>query len=253
MKPVYLLSNVGEREEDPGHNSDDLYAEGERYDNGSARNVTGYFLKALDEVNFWDHAPKDPVRIIDIGCGPGWLLFALARMFPGSFLYGMEPNPTAQQMLIETISSNIELQILMKGRTQIIKSGVDRSKMDCNYKFDLMFSIDVVEHVSDWYEYFAFSAEFLKPGGLHALTTPNFDSWAFKKHGQNWRNCIPSHLNNFDVDGISEIFREYDHEVIAYLTWGGHSAPRKKWQDVHNWWLKQRGQGDKMLIVARKK
>jgi SAM-dependent methyltransferase len=63
--------------------------------------------------------------------------------------------------------------------------------------FDLVVSLEVVEHLSEPSAYLDEFARLTRPGGLLLLTTPNFDGLSRRLLGTRWRVVDPEHLGYF--------------------------------------------------------
>lgn len=113
-------------------------------------------LDALRKLNI--RCPK----ILDFGCGTGWLSAILGRFGP-------------------TTGIDLSLLAIEKARqkypdVQFIASDfVDLEMRD--EKFDIVVSQEVIEHVADQAGYVSLAAQFLRPRGYLILTTPN--AWNF--------------------------------------------------------------------------
>lgn len=116
----------------------------------------------LDECNLKPLAGK---QAADVGCGAGLLAEPLARL--GAEVTGVDAAP-------ENIAA---------ARDHALKQG-----LAIDYKvgsvealaggYDLVASLEVVEHVSDVRTYVQGLADALKPGGLLILSTPNRTAWS---------------------------------------------------------------------------
>src|SRR5215510_11512656 len=97
-------------------------------------------------------------RILDFGCGTGWLTVMLGRFGPTT---GMDLSASA-----------IEI-------AQTRHLDVDFVAADCttlqadNEQFDVVVSQEVIEHIEDQARHVDLLADFLRPGGYLLLTTPN--------------------------------------------------------------------------------
>ncbi|WP_321344567.1 bifunctional 2-polyprenyl-6-hydroxyphenol methylase/3-demethylubiquinol 3-O-methyltransferase UbiG [Breoghania sp.] len=108
------------------------------------------------------HAFKG-LRCLDIGCGGGLLSEPMTRL--GATMVGVDPSPV-----------NIE----------VARLHAERSGLDIDYRaataedlaadgemFDVVFNMEVVEHVADVPAYLEACAQMVKPGGLMFLATIN--------------------------------------------------------------------------------
>jgi 2-polyprenyl-3-methyl-5-hydroxy-6-metoxy-1,4-benzoquinol methylase len=103
----------------------------------------------------------DSPRILDFGCGPGWLSNILATFGP---TVGIDLSPEAIVSAKERYRG-VEFQ------------AVDIFHWDYSAgAFDVVISQEVLEHVEDQARYIDMAHELLRPGGYLILTTPNAES-----------------------------------------------------------------------------
>lgn len=100
-------------------------------------------------------------RILDVGCGTGWLGHALV---PFGKVTGTDLSP-----------SSIEYGRKMFPEVDLLCG--DFLDMRLEGPFDLVVSADVISHVYDQARFVARIAELLRPGGLFVLMTQNAFVW----------------------------------------------------------------------------
>ncbi len=123
-----------------------------------------YLREAIDE--HWgsdsnDFTPLDGKTAIDVGCGAGLLAEPLARL--GATVTGLDAaqeNIGAARAHAASVGLNIDYR----------HGGIEGLAGDT---FDLVTSMEVIEHVSDVDAFIAGLARALAPGGLMVLSTPN--------------------------------------------------------------------------------
>jgi len=104
------------------------------------------------------------VRVLDAGCGDGAYLFRLARRYPGATFAGVdlseEPIRCAQARLAAHPQPNLTFAL------------ADLTHDQGDRLYDLIYSIDVFEHIPDDRAALAALARALQPGGRTLLHTP---------------------------------------------------------------------------------
>lgn len=107
------------------------------------------------------------LRCLEIGSGPGLLLGRLKAQFPTCRFEGLEPVGSG------FAKTEAPLKIIA-GRTglTIHRCGYEDFRSEGGY--DLIFSINVFEHVADWRDYLTRTHGWLAPGGLSIALCPNY-------------------------------------------------------------------------------
>lgn len=120
-------------------------------------------------------APSKTALILDVGCGDGALLRAMARL-------GYE-NLTGVDPLLETPSDT--------GCVRLVKGGLDVVKG----RFDLISFHHSLEHIRDQVGVLRQAGERLTPSGTILLRIPTCESLAFSAYRANWVQLdAPRHL-----------------------------------------------------------
>jgi 2-polyprenyl-6-hydroxyphenyl methylase/3-demethylubiquinone-9 3-methyltransferase len=124
----------------------------------------GYIREQLDRHFGSDATDRRPLagkRALDMGCGAGLLCEPLARL--GAAVTGVDAAPeniAAAQQHAASVGLSIDYRA---GDTSVV----------AGEKFDLVTSLEVIEHVSDPAAFIAGLAGALADGGLMILSTPN--------------------------------------------------------------------------------
>ena len=127
-----------------------------------------YIRDRIDQHWSLDECARRPLEgktALDVGCGAGLLTEPLARM--GARVTGVDAAPE----LIEAAREHAAGQGL-----EIDYRAAD--VLDVEGQFDLVTSLEVVEHVADPAAFVKALARRLAPGGLLILSTPNQTSWS---------------------------------------------------------------------------
>jgi SAM-dependent methyltransferase len=109
-------------------------------------------------------ARTNPRSVIDLGCGRGFLLSALARQIPGLRCFGVELSDLA----IDEARAN--------GITVFHQSLSTRLPLE-DETIDLAVMGEVIEHVFDPDACIEEVRRVIRPGGTLIVTTPNLASW----------------------------------------------------------------------------
>ncbi|EFG2885958.1 bifunctional 2-polyprenyl-6-hydroxyphenol methylase/3-demethylubiquinol 3-O-methyltransferase UbiG [Escherichia coli] len=107
--------------------------------------------------------PFERLRILDIGCGGGLLCEPMTRL--GASVVGVDPA-----------ERNIEvakIHAAQSGLTIDYRATTAEALADAGERFDVVLSMEVVEHVADVELFVARTAEMVKPGGLMFCATIN--------------------------------------------------------------------------------
>ncbi|MEO5612186.1 MAG: bifunctional 2-polyprenyl-6-hydroxyphenol methylase/3-demethylubiquinol 3-O-methyltransferase UbiG [Sphingomicrobium sp.] len=117
---------------------------------------------SLDECS---RRPLEGKTALDVGCGAGLLAEPLARL--GAHVTAVDAAPE----LIAVARDHAARQGLeIDYRTSAVE--------DLDGRFDLVTSLEVIEHVADPQAFVAALAKRLAPGGLMILSTPNRTEWS---------------------------------------------------------------------------
>ena len=109
--------------------------------------------------------PLEGKTALDVGCGAGLLAEPLARL--GAKVTAVDAAP----QLIEVAKAHAEGQGLAIDYRAVGVEAIDGA-------FDLVTSMEVIEHVADPQSFIYSLAQRLAPGGLMILSTPNKTAWS---------------------------------------------------------------------------
>jgi 2-polyprenyl-6-hydroxyphenyl methylase/3-demethylubiquinone-9 3-methyltransferase len=124
----------------------------------------GFIRAAIDTHSGGDGAARRPLAgksALDVGCGAGLLCEPLARM--GAAVTGVDAAP-------ENVAA-AKAHAAQSGLTIDYRAG-ELAELGLG-KFDVVCSMEVIEHVTDPAAFIAGLAAHLKPDGLLILSTPN--------------------------------------------------------------------------------
>ena len=107
--------------------------------------------------------------VLEIGSGTGLLLNELKSHFPNIEFEGLDPNESGFHNY-KKISKKIEAE---NNSFYINNSSVENYKKE--KKYDLIFSVNVFEHVKDHAKYIDKTLKLLNYGGTNIIISPNYD------------------------------------------------------------------------------
>jgi SAM-dependent methyltransferase len=139
-------------------------------------------------------------RVLDVGCGRGVLLGALADR--GFEVHGVEISEEAAR------GADPRAEIRIASRLQ-----------DAGYAashFDEVIIWHVFEHMADPAETLAEVHRILAPGGRVVIAVPNFESAQARWTGPAWFHLdLPRHLYQFPLSALCALLRKTGFEVIS--------------------------------------
>ncbi len=143
--------------------------------------------RRLALVNRW--APLAGKRVLDVGCGLGMYTAHFLEFTPRVYGTEIEPGRAAEA----------------RGRAAGVAVAAETLPFAAE-SFDVVFSHEVIEHVSDDRLAAREMVRVLAPGGRLALFCPN-RGWPFEQHGIYWRGRY--HFGNyFGVNYLPDAWRD---------------------------------------------
>jgi SAM-dependent methyltransferase len=129
-------------------------------------------------------------RILDVGCGRGTMLGALADL--GMTVHGVEVNERAARGVDPRAEIHIEERLSDVGFP--------------GQHFDRVVIWHVLEHLANPRETLIEVRRILKPGGRVAIAVPNFSSVQARWAGAGWFHLdLPRHLYHFPLEGLQSL------------------------------------------------
>lgn len=165
---------------------------------GCVRNRLEERIKHLEDVKqelaFLNNLP--PGRILDIGCGLGYLLSGLDERWER---HGVE------------ISQFAARQAAQWGRIFV---GKVQDAQYADAYFDVVVMHHVIEHVADPEAMIQEVFRILRDGGILVLGTPDFDSGAARRFGDKYRLLHdPTHIRLFTNESMHRFLRDYEFVI----------------------------------------
>lgn len=145
---------------------------------------------ASRHIGFLTRQSPPGARILDVGCGRGVALRALAKS--GLEAHGFERSPDA----VAGLDREVQLRI-----------ADDLAAADYPPDFfDTVIIWHVLEHVRNPHEVLLEIARILKPGGRVIVAVPNYSSLQAQWAGSAWFHLdLPRHLYHFPVSGLRQL------------------------------------------------
>ena len=153
-----------------------------------------YKLKQINEIiNFLKK--QKPGKILDIGCGHGWLLSTLNNKWKK---FGLDVSKFA-----------------LKSASKYAEIFLGDIKDFNKEKFDFISALHIIEHHSKPERLIKKIYKILKPGGTLILETPDFDSAAARRFGNNFRMLKDkTHISLFSQDSLIRFIRDNKFKIF---------------------------------------
>ncbi|HPR30559.1 MAG TPA: class I SAM-dependent methyltransferase [Prolixibacteraceae bacterium] len=167
--------------------------------------------------------PANPI-ILDAGSGFGQYTFTVARMFPDALIKGVDVKE-------EQILDCNQFFLKLKLNDRVIFEKADLTKYVEEDQFDLILSVDVMEHIDDDRKVFQNFYRSLRTHGMLLISTPSDQGGSdTQEHGSNEvTGFIEEHVrdgyNFVEIKeklreaGFSEIFARYQYGWPGKISW----------------------------------
>ncbi len=165
---------------------------------GKTRNLLQereHSLAGVKEITDYLNGKVHPGKILDIGCGLGWILSSLGNEWDK---YGIE---------ISKFASNHATQF----------GNIHNGTLDDfeESEFDVIIMNHVIEHLVDPVSALKKIRNLLKPSGIFIIGTPDFDSAAARRYGSNFRLLHdPTHISLFSSDSMHRCLRDLGFKIM---------------------------------------
>jgi 2-polyprenyl-3-methyl-5-hydroxy-6-metoxy-1,4-benzoquinol methylase len=143
---------------------------------------------------------KKPGKILDVGCGLGYLLASI-------------PNTWEKH---GSDGSNFAISFMKKNDPTIIIEEINLEKPPVEYqkKFDVVVCYHVIEHIKNPDIFFKHLSMMVKSGGILIVGTPNIGSIGSKIFKGNFRLLGIGHLSLFNNKNLTELFTKNNFQII---------------------------------------
>ncbi len=157
------------------------------------------------------------ITIYDAGCGFGQYSYYLATHFPNVSLYSVDVKDDQIKDCSEFFNA------VGLGNRCVFKAE-DLTRVDHENKFDLILSVDVMEHIQDDEKVFQNFYRALKPNGYLLVNTPS-DQGGSDVHKDDDESFIGEHARvGYNIDELKGKLQSIGFSIesveYAYGTWG---------------------------------
>lgn len=170
----------------------------ENLDNYYPSNYRGYnvLLKKILKifyavrVNSWLRRFKKPGKVLEIGCGPGYMLDIFRKK--GWQVLGTERSKSMALHAREVLGLDVHIG--------------DVASIPDRREFDLIVIFNVLEHIADPISMLSECSRRLKHEGTLIINVPNLDSWQARYAGPLWSHLDPPrHLFHFTPKSLEAV------------------------------------------------
>lgn len=161
---------------------------GEDYSLSTASPVADQ-ARATGYATYLDSIGGAPNRVLEIGCGSGNLLKSLETLWPVTRFFGIDPALPAN--------------VFGSTRTTYWRSFFDDlPRLVDDEPFDLIVSVNVIEHVTSPQDFFSLASTLLSPGGRLVIICP-------ASKPANLELLFQDHLHTFTFDALTIAAKAY--------------------------------------------
>lgn len=158
-----------------------------------------YYSFISPDLTCGDNLYKDGTRILDVGCGAGAWLCALAKDGYVN-LVGCDPF--------------IEKDLQYENGVKIYK----RTIHEMEGEFDRIVLNDSFEHVTDPHEVMESIHRLLCPDGVGQIAVPIFPNIAYDTFGADWYQLdAPRHIILYSVQGMKFLAEQHNMEIVRVI------------------------------------
>ncbi|HHM24256.1 MAG TPA: class I SAM-dependent methyltransferase [Bacteroidetes bacterium] len=171
------------------------------------RNSPTYFQEMLRYEKVLSQLPRTPGKVVDLGCGDGYLSYLMARR--GHSVLSVDIATSRLNKLRENIGG-LPVQIL---QADIKHTGLQSGSVDA------VVCSEVLEHIPGYEEVVQESYRILKPGGLFVITVPYKENLKTIICPYCHRAFHPDgHLHRFDKANLAQALEKAGFQVLKQKT-----------------------------------
>jgi len=153
-----------------------------------------------------------------------WLAWAESRVGKGRFLEvgagngGFVKAAIARGWQVDATEISDSALKLLRATGARVLAGELREIGVPEATYDLVASLEVVEHLSDPAAHLRELARITRPGGVLLITTPNFAGLSRRLFGMRWRVVDPEHLGYFEARTLRHALRDAGFAAVTVRT-----------------------------------
>ncbi len=166
-------------------------------------------------LDFMRAAVSPGDRVLDLGCGDGWMTAELAA-------HGASP------IGVEIASAAIDRARGHHPALEFRLAEIDAALPFADNVFDTVWASEVIEHVADTARWLSEVRRVLRPRGRVLLTTPNHSRLRLLAGGiGRYSEPLGDHLHLYAAGSLRGVLRDFDFSEIEIRAVGGSAAARR--------------------------
>lgn len=122
----------------------------------------------FEHINPYVSKLREGALVLEVGCGPGILLDMLSRQYPKICFTGLEPSGDGFGYLDDFLK-----YFKKRKNSDLIRT--DYESFQTDKKFDLIYLVNVFEHLPDWRNFLSFVKKSLNKSGVCIVLCPNYN------------------------------------------------------------------------------
>jgi SAM-dependent methyltransferase len=191
--------------------SEHLYVYGKTADAGKRFALAQRLLQWFRRARVRKFVGQHPGRALDVGCGDGSFLAALAQR--GWDVYGTELSASIAASAWQRLGDRIRV-------------GEVEAAAYPEASFDLITFWHVLEHLNNPRNALAEARRLIKPGGRVLVGVPNIRSFQAQLFKEDWLHLdVPRHRWHFSPDTLTELAQRCDFDVVQFRHFSAEYGP----------------------------
>lgn len=149
------------------------------------------------------HSVRD---VLDVGCGHGVFISQFSGVYPHIAIAGCDLNPAA-------------LDMAHSAGIAVFSYDITSEQQELHRRYDLIFLLDVLEHIDDDTQFLRSLAKHVRPGGNIVISVPAM-SWLFGPY-----DAASGHFRRYDRSGLVNVAERSGLTLLSTFFWGGCLVP----------------------------